>query len=185
MNQLVKLTIAGIAVAFIVGCSPKAVQETAPEPVVVEKPAQEAAPTAEPMPGAETKPMEPMQGFQGDPLDDPDSLLSKRKIYFDFDRSEVKEEFRDIVNAHAEYLAANPTASITLEGHADERGTREYNMALGERRANAVSQLLTLQGASKNQIRVISYGEERPESMDHGESAWQLNRRAVFVYLNR
>ncbi len=118
-----------------------------------------------------------------DPLNDPNSLLGKRVIYFDFDKSDIKDEFRDIVNAHAEYLAINQGVNITIEGHTDERGTREYNIALGERRANAVKRMLTLQGVSASQIRVISYGEERPAALGHDESAWSLNRRAIIDYL--
>jgi len=121
-------------------------------------------------------------GFQGDPLDDPSGLLAKRVVYFDFDRSEIKGEFRDVIQAHAEYLASHSDVSLTLEGHADERGTREYNIALGERRSNAVQRMLTLQGVAASQIRTISYGEERPAALGHEESAWSLNRRAEFIY---
>lgn len=121
-------------------------------------------------------------GFQGDPLDDPNSLLAKRVVYFDFDKSDIKGDFRAVIQAHAEYLASHSDVSITLEGHADERGTREYNIALGERRANAVQRMLTLQGASASQIRVVSYGEERPAALGHDEDAWSLNRRAEFIY---
>ena len=117
-----------------------------------------------------------------DPLDDPNSLLAKRVVYFDFDRSEIKGEFRDIIQAHAEYLASHSDVSLTLEGHADERGTREYNIALGERRSNAVQRMLTLQGVAASQIRTISYGEERPAALGHEDNAWSLNRRAEFIY---
>ena len=109
-------------------------------------------------------------------------LLSERKIYFDFDLSEIKEEYRAILQAHAAYLVANPNASIAIEGHCDERGTREYNIALGERRAHSVLQFLTLQGVSKDQVRTVSFGEERPDVEGHDDSAWKWNRRAVFVY---
>jgi len=119
---------------------------------------------------------------KGDQLDDPNSLLAKRVVYFDFDRSDVKSEFRSILAAHAEYLAGNPNAKVTVEGHTDERGTREYNIALGEKRAAAVKQALTLQGASAGQVNTISYGEERPAAMGHDEDAWGLNRRAELVY---
>ena len=124
----------------------------------------------------------PDAGFSGDPLDDPNSLLAKRVVYFDFDKSDIKGDFRDVIQAHAEYLANNASVSVTLEGHADERGTREYNIALGERRANSVQKMLTLQGASSSQIRVVSYGEERPAALGHDEDAWSLNRRAEFIY---
>lgn len=119
---------------------------------------------------------------QGDPLDDPNSLLATRVIYFDFDKSDIRSDVRDVIQAHAEYLASHSNVMITLEGHADERGTREYNIALGERRANAVQRMLTLQGASAGQIRVVSYGEERPAALGHDEDAWALNRRAEFIY---
>jgi len=122
------------------------------------------------------------EAFSGDPLDDPASLLAKRVIYFDFDKSDIKGDYRAVIQAHAEYLATNSNVSITLEGHADERGTREYNIALGERRANAVQRMLTLQGASASQIRVVSYGEERPAALGHDEEAWALNRRVEFIY---
>lgn len=131
--------------------------------------------------GEGSKAAEPM-AFQGDPLDDPNSLLAKRVVYFDFDKSDVKDDFRDIVAAHAAYLAAHPNVTVSLEGHCDERGTREYNIALGERRANAVTRMLTLQGVAANQITTISYGEERPAALGHDESAWAQNRRAEIVY---
>jgi len=121
-------------------------------------------------------------GFSGDPLDDPDSLLAKRVVYFDFDQSEIKSDFRATIQAHAEYLSNNSRVMVTLEGHADERGTREYNIALGERRANAVQRMLTLQGASASQVRVVSYGEERPAALGYDEDSLALNRRVEFIY---
>lgn len=125
------------------------------------------------------------QGFQGHELDNPDSPLSKRTVYFDFDSSEIKAEDRETITAHADYLARNPAARVTLEGHADERGSREYNIALGERRAKAVQQLMTLQGASASQIDTISYGEEKPIALGHDESAWSANRRVEIIYISR
>jgi peptidoglycan-associated lipoprotein len=121
-------------------------------------------------------------GFEGDPLDDPNAFVSKRVVYFDFDRSDVKDNFRAIVAAHGKYLASRPDTKVTIEGHADERGTREYNIALGERRIAAVKRILTLQGASSAQVNSISYGEERPAALGHDENAWSLNRRAEFIY---
>lgn len=124
-------------------------------------------------------------GFQGHPLDDPDSLLSRRTVYFEFDSSEIGGEARGIIEAHAAYLAGNRGASVTLEGHADERGTREYNLALGERRGESVRRLMTLLGASSPQLSVVSYGEERPAVDGHDESAWRFNRRVEIVYTSR
>jgi peptidoglycan-associated lipoprotein len=124
-------------------------------------------------------------GFQGNPLDDPASLLSNRTIYFEYDSSDIPAADQPVVEAHGRYLADNPGASLTLEGHADERGSREYNIALGERRANAVRQLMTLIGANGAQIRVVSYGEERPAVDGHDEAAWSRNRRVEIIYRDR
>lgn len=121
-------------------------------------------------------------GFTGNPLTNPDSPLSKRVLYFDFDSSDVSAEDRSIIAAHAEYLTKHPGVSIVLEGHTDERGSREYNIALGERRAKAVQQLMLLQGVAQKQIQVISFGEERPVALGHDEAAWRLNRRVEILY---
>ena len=110
-------------------------------------------------------------------------LLAKRTVYFDFDSSEIKGEGTDIVAAHAKYLAANPGTRVRLEGHTDERGSREYNIGLGERRAQAVRRALLLQGAADAQISTVSYGEERPAVPGHDEAAWAKNRRVEIVYL--
>jgi len=104
-------------------------------------------------------------------------------VYFDFDSSEIKGEGTDIVAAHAKYLTANPNTRVRLEGHTDERGSREYNIGLGERRAQAVRRALLLQGAADAQISTVSYGEERPAVPGHDEAAWAKNRRVEFVYL--
>ena len=129
--------------------------------------------------GTETGTSESMQGH---PLDDSSSPLGTRTIYFEFDSSEIPEPGRVVIEAHARYLSGHPGALITLEGHADERGSREYNIALGEQRADTVRKLMTLLGASDPQIRTISYGEERPAADGHDESAWGLNRRVEIVY---
>jgi peptidoglycan-associated lipoprotein len=110
--------------------------------------------------------------------------LQKRTIYFDFDSSEIKPEFTELVSAHAHYLASNASIRIRLEGNTDERGSREYNIGLGERRAQAVRRALMLQGVSESQITTVSYGEERPAVTGHTEEAWARNRRVELVYLN-
>ena len=109
-------------------------------------------------------------------------LLTKRRVYFAFDSSAVDDENRAIVEAHAAYLAANKNVKVVLEGHADERGTREYNLALGERRGQAVERMVKLLGVSADRIKVVSYGEEKPVAQDHNESAWALNRRVEILY---
>lgn len=115
-------------------------------------------------------------------LNDPNSPLSQRVLYFELDSSQIKDEDRDIITVHAEFLAAHSDITIVLEGHADERGSREYNIALGEKRAKSVKQLMTLQGVAEKQIQVISFGEERPVALGHETSAWNLNRRVEILY---
>ncbi|WP_028007012.1 peptidoglycan-associated lipoprotein Pal [Solimonas flava] len=107
--------------------------------------------------------------------------LSNNLVYFDYDSSAIKPEYASVVGAYAKYLTANPVAKVRIEGHTDERGTREYNIGLGERRANAVKDALTAQGVTSAQISVISYGEERPVAEGHDESAWSQNRRAQII----
>ncbi len=124
--------------------------------------------------------------FEGRPiseaLSDPESVLAKRVFYFDFNSSELSESDRQALAAHARLLSENPSLSVVVEGHADERGSREYNLALGERRAKAIERILSLQGVTPEQIQVISFGEERPVALGHDEEAWRLNRRVELLY---
>ena len=108
----------------------------------------------------------------------------QRTVSFDLDRTEIKPEFMEMVGCHAKFLVKNPSYKLTLEGHADERGTREYNLGLGERRGNAVSDMLKAQSADGGQISVVSYGEERPTCTESDDGCWAQNRRAEFVYSN-
>jgi len=110
-------------------------------------------------------------------------LLAKRVIYFDFDSSDIKGEGNDVVAAHAKYLASHASTRVRLEGNTDDRGSREYNIGLGERRAQSVRRALMLQGASEGQITTVSYGAERPAAVGTDESAWAKNRRVEIVYL--
>jgi peptidoglycan-associated lipoprotein len=116
-------------------------------------------------------------------LNDPNSPLSQRVIYFAFDSSEVSSEDKPLVEAHAAFLAANPSVKVTVEGHADERGAREYNIGLGDQRAQAVRRMLEFQGVSVAQISTVSFGEEKPAVEGHDESAWSMNRRVELVYV--
>jgi len=116
---------------------------------------------------------------------DTDSCLRQRVVYFDFDHAEIKPEFQAQVACHAAYLRQFPGARVTLEGNADERGTREYNLGLGERRGNAVSSALGAAGASTSQLNTVSYGEERPTCKDHNEGCWAKNRRVEIVYTSK
>jgi len=110
--------------------------------------------------------------------------LKNRTIYFDFDSSDIKPEYAATIGAHARYLASNASIRVRIEGNTDERGSREYNIGLGERRAQAVRRALMLQGVADSQITTVSYGEERPAVTGHTEEAWSRNRRAEIVYLN-
>ena len=115
-------------------------------------------------------------------LDDPQNPLSVRTIYFEFDSSEMQNQFRDVVEAHSTFLISNQETVIFLEGHADERGSREYNLALGEHRSQTLKRQMVLLGVPSRQLRTISYGEERPVSAEHDEFAWSQNRRVEIIY---
>ncbi len=160
------------ATTVLTGCASRGTVETAPEDAY----------GAEPGEGGETTGLEAQDQFQLDPLQDPDSPLAKRIIYFDYDSDQVKADSLKTINAHGQYLANNSNHLVRLEGHADERGSREYNLALGERRAQSVRRLLQLQGVLDDQIEIISYGEELPAAPGHEEPSWTLNRRVEIVY---
>lgn len=123
--------------------------------------------------------------YQGNELNDPASPLSNRIVYFEYDSSSVRQEDQETLAAHAAYLGEHPNVTVRLEGHTDERGSREYNLALGERRALAIRQILMLQGASINQFQVTSFGEERLAVEGGEESSWQQNRRVEIKYVGR
>lgn len=135
--------------------------------------------------GAESRGLGSADDLRGMALDDPDSPLSNRTVYFEFDSSEVTAEDREVIDLHARYLAANPQQRVVLEGHADERGSREYNIGLGDRRAQSVRRLMEFQGVSPDQIRTVSYGEEKPAVEGHDEQAWSRNRRVEIVYMGQ
>jgi peptidoglycan-associated lipoprotein len=117
-----------------------------------------------------------------DALNDPKGILAKRSIYFDLDSYTVKDEFKPVVEAHARYLSANKARKIVIQGNTDERGGREYNLALGQKRAEAVRRSLSLLGVSDNQMEAVSFGKEKPKAQGSDEEAWAENRRADIVY---
>ncbi|MEM8845283.1 MAG: peptidoglycan-associated lipoprotein Pal [Pseudomonadota bacterium] len=117
-----------------------------------------------------------------DALDDPASNLFVRTIYFEYDSSDLSPESLEIVREHGQYLSENPDRLVRLEGHTDERGTRDYNLALGEERAKSVQEILVLEGATEEQIELVSFGEERPAVEGSDEEAYELNRRVEIVY---
>ena len=163
---------------LLLGCSKDQVKED--EPVEVTDLTADPASSSED--GAQTYGAEDDSGPAFSQLDDPQSPLSVRTIYFEYDSSEIRSDYRSTIEAHSLYLQQNPNTSITLEGHADERGSREYNLALGEQRAKTVKQQMLLLGANSSQIRLVSYGEERPASDGHDDSSWQQNRRVEIQY---
>ncbi|MCM0043023.1 MAG: peptidoglycan-associated lipoprotein Pal [Burkholderiaceae bacterium] len=117
-----------------------------------------------------------------DPLDDPASVLSKRSIYFDLDSYAIKEEFKSVIEAHGKYLSGRPDRKVVIQGHTDERGGSEYNLALGQKRAEAVRRALALAGAKDAQMEAISFGKEKPKATGSSEEAWAQNRRADIAY---
>jgi len=118
----------------------------------------------------------------GPEFSDPNNPLSKQVIYFELDSSQIKQEYVPVVAAHAQYLASHPNQHVILSGHADERGSSEYNIALGEQRAKSVERMMRSQGVTGGQLEIVSYGEEKPAVSGSGESAWQMNRRVEVGY---
>jgi peptidoglycan-associated lipoprotein len=115
-------------------------------------------------------------------INDPANVLHEKVVYFEFDSNTVGDDYVELVKHHGKYLSFNPDAQVTLEGHADERGTREYNVALAERRAQSVKEMMLYEGASNNQITIVSFGEEKPVAFGHDEESMSLNRRVEIVY---
>jgi len=144
-------------------------------------PSDSGKPKPKPDTGASTKPLvdKPVGAAA---LKDPNNILSRRSILFDYDSNLVKEEYKPLVTAHANYLRQNPGAKMRVEGNADDRGSREYNLALGQRRADAVKQMLQLLGAQPAQVESVSFGEEKPRCQEAAESCWAQNRRGDIVY---
>src|SRR5882762_365206 len=157
---------AAVMAAFLASCaSEPAVEQSAPaSSPQVRSPAPQVA-AAQPRPAATTA-AEP----------------SKRSVYYEFDRYEVKDEYRPLVEAHARYLREHPQAQIAVQGNADERGSREYNLALGQRRSEGVKKMLTLLGVVERQVEATSFGEEKPRAVGHDEASWAENRRSDIVY---
>jgi peptidoglycan-associated lipoprotein len=162
-----KLLISIVLANLLVACAsqkPKEPEAVAPAPVV-----ETPAPAPAPMVAV-------------DPLNDPASILSKRSVYFPFDVSAVQEADKPIVEAHGKYLSEHPDRMVRVEGNADERGSNEYNLALGQRRAESVKKMLELGGAKASQIETVSYGEEKPVCTEHNEACWKQNRRSDIKY---
>jgi len=168
MNATTRVLLTAMLCTAAVACSKK-VKEVPP-------PATPTAPAT-----TETAPA-PTPGVYGPQDLDTDACLRQRVVYFDFDQDTIKPDFQAAMACHAKYLRDRPSARITLEGNTDERGSREYNMGLGERRGNAVSSALQANGGGASQLNVVSYGEERPTCTESNEDCWGKNRRVEIVY---
>ena len=172
MRGMVGVAVVAAGGALLVGCAAKKEEPVAPTPVA---PAPVVAPTpVEPAPP-------PRVDAEGNPVDASGTPLG-RTFYFEFDQARLSERDLRVLAMHAGYLRDFRNRRITIEGHCDERGTREYNLALGERRAQAVERYLTSAGVRASQVETVSFGEERPEDAGHDERAWARNRRAVVIY---
>jgi peptidoglycan-associated lipoprotein len=170
--------------AALAGCSSQEVQK--PADVIEAKPTQPppAVVTTKPPPPPVVTPVQP-PAVTGDPLNplDPRSMLNKqRSVFFDYDSTVIKDEFKPMVTAHSRFLTANRAQKITIEGNTDERGSREYNIALGQRRADSVKQMMMLLGVQEGQIESVSLGEEKPRNPGHDEAAFSENRRSDIRY---
>lgn len=191
LSGLKQLFLVGVLGASLVGCSSTPTNEEAAssaastqasEKQAADKAAAEAEAQAKAEAEAAAAAAAVPTNAAGMTADELFAALQGKVVNFEFDRSEVRSEFYDVIKLNADYMSLNSAANITIEGHCDERGTREYNLALGERRANAVKNALIAEGVSPSRINVISYGEERPVDAAHNETAWSKNRRAEFNY---
>src|SRR5215212_1824628 len=171
-------------VGALVGCSSTPKDEQKGAQVEDRQPSvSQPAPTTPDAPQREASPSPARTPQVGgvDALKDPSNILSRRSVFFDYDSNVVKDEFKPLVTAHAKYLAQN-RRKVTIQGNTDERGSREYNLALGQRRADAVKQMMTLLGAPSAEIETVSFGEEKPRGQGNTEQAFAENRRADIVY---
>jgi len=169
-----------MASALLFGCATDEQKPAATAPVEAAKPAAKPqAAESKPVTQVQAAPRSGMGAFAA--LKDPNNILSKRSVYFDFDKFDVKDEFKPLVEAHAKFLRDNASAKMLLQGNADERGSREYNVGLGQRRSDSLKKRLTLLGAREDQIESVSLGEEKPVCTEHTEDCWGKNRRAHFL----
>jgi peptidoglycan-associated lipoprotein len=187
MKKLIAITLMGVSVAVLQGCgsTPPAddkagVEDRNPNAKPVEPPTPGVKPA--PSGGVTSKPIaEPPRASQ-DPRKDPNNILSKRSIFYDYDSDAIKDEFRPMLQAHAKYLSSNRAERMLIQGNTDERGSREYNIALGQRRADAVKRMLVLLGAQESQVEAASLGEEKPRCEQRDEACYAQNRRGDLLY---
>ena len=182
-RAMIRILISAALAIVLAGCGSKDVKEEG-APVESRQPDTVTAPPVTPAPKTPTTGTIKTESVAVNPLKDPGNILSKRTVYFDYDSSVVKDEYKPLVTAHARYLTDNRGRRAVIQGNTDERGSREYNLALGQRRADSVKKIMMLLGASDNQIETVSFGEEKPVEMGSSEAAWSKNRRADIVYDN-
>ena len=168
-----RLTMSVLLISMLAACASEKPAEVAP--------AAPAAATEAPA-APVTEAPQAVAPVAVDALNDANSILAKRSVFFDFDKSAVKEADKPMVQAHGQYLASHADRKVVVEGNTDERGSSEYNLALGNRRAESVKKVLVLSGAKAAQISTSSFGEEKPRASGHNEAAWSQNRRADIVY---
>jgi len=184
MRLINKIVVLVLLASLMVACKPKDKKIVNTDPTDTKPPVTDT--------GVKTTPLKSFTLGDGntyydiccnpEDLNNSESLLSQRVILFSYDQAAVTAKYRDIIAIHARYLSQNPSAKMVLEGHADERGTPEYNLALGEKRGKSVANLLRAQGASVGQISVVSFGEEKPVALCNNDSCWSQNRRVRIVY---
>jgi len=178
-----KIVFAALVAVFLAGCS-----TTPTEAPIEDKSATTDASKAGAASGAATSGVSTAgvsgmaSGQSANPLKDPNNILSKRSVYFEYDSFAVADQYKPIIEAHIKYLNGNRTAKVTLQGHADERGSREYNIALGQKRADAVKRMMTLLGVQELIVETVSFGKEKPKNLGHDEAAWAENRRVDIIY---
>ena len=179
-RQLKNIALTSFVAAALCACASEEVKKEAPAPAPVAAARPAPAPAAKPAP-APAAPQAPraVQASKPAPVA---AMPEKRSVYYDFDESVIKSEFRPIVEANAKYLTDNRAEQITVEGNCDERGSREYNIALGQRRADSVKSMLKLLGVPESRIETVSFGEEKPVAQGHDEASWWQNRRSDVVY---
>ena len=168
-----KRLVAALGFALLYGC---AAQPSGKPPVEERGPG-----TTAPGGGVTATPIE-TPAVEANPLKDPNNILSKRSVFYEFDKSDIKDEYRPMLQAHSKYLVEHRGTKVLVQGNCDERGSREYNIALGQRRADGVKHLMVLMGAPDAQIEAVSLGEEKPRCTEHDESCWSQNRRSDVLY---
>ncbi|MEC5218099.1 peptidoglycan-associated lipoprotein [Actimicrobium sp. GrIS 1.19] len=175
MRTLSTLAVITMSAMLFSACSSTKLDE---KPPVEDRGGKSGANTAP----VDTRAVNTVNAGSVDPLDDPKGVLAKRSVYFDYDSYTVKDEFKSVIEAHAKYLSANKSRKVIIQGNTDERGGREYNLALGQKRSEAVRKALSLLGVPEGQLEAVSLGKEKPKATGSDEAAWAENRRADIVY---